>query len=375
MEINAHDLIVFHKNVKRTVGQEIYWNNTLAYNDSEIMHSIEKLINNKLLIKTNQFELSIHKLTNNDLKQVLKSNNLRTTGNKSQLIDRINQNYSTIQGLALPYIYVATEEGEKTLKDTSYLLSFDIETGVYSISIDRAYYLAKKYISQDCDDKVAEIYKFEFNRKYDNNSLNSSYYFEIDQLISHYKKHKKDFEHARKYTNIYLYLTIRDLLYNLQNANYLFYEDDGELDLNRLQTKLDFYHESIYERMLLIDRLSNEHIYKLFKEDTSEFDDLDDELSRKYINYIISLAKKEDEVSEFNTLVEILKSDYALDKEEFEDEYEYYYESNIITTHIETLSELKSNIVVEVDTRSGKINFALDDAGIDKLTNINNQNQ
>lgn len=56
-------------------------------------------------------------------------------------------------------------------------------------------------------------------------------------------------------------------------------------------------------------------------------------------------------------------------------EDEYDYESNFISTNIENLIALKSNIEVKVDIRSGKIHFALDDADTDKLTNINNQNQ
>lgn len=43
--------------------------------------------------------------------------------------------------------------------------------------------------------------------------------------------------------------------------------------------------------------------------------------------------------------------------------------------NIATLKELDSQIEVKVDIRSGKIHITLDDAGIDKLTNINNQKQ
>lgn len=51
MNINAYDLVIFHKNVDRVVGKEIFPNNTLANNDMDIMRSIEKLIKAGLLIK------------------------------------------------------------------------------------------------------------------------------------------------------------------------------------------------------------------------------------------------------------------------------------------------------------------------------------
>lgn len=62
-----------------------------------------------------------------------------------------------------------------------------------------------------------------------------------------------------------------------------------------------------------------------------------------------------------------MKSDYTLDKEEFEEEYDYY--SNFITTNISTLKELDSQIEVEIDIRNGKINLFLDEDSLELLIN------
>ncbi|HCD3476958.1 TPA: DNA-binding protein, partial [Staphylococcus aureus] len=70
--------------------------------------------------------------------------------------------------------------GEEILKKTEYLTSFIQSYG--EISLERAYYLVENYIDENCDDKVAEIYKFEFQRKYDNGEFdfNHGYNFELN---------------------------------------------------------------------------------------------------------------------------------------------------------------------------------------------------
>ncbi|HDA0828187.1 TPA: DNA-binding protein, partial [Staphylococcus aureus] len=52
MSVNARDLLVLHTNVNRLVGEEIFANKCLANNDFEIINSIKKLIEAKLLSTT-----------------------------------------------------------------------------------------------------------------------------------------------------------------------------------------------------------------------------------------------------------------------------------------------------------------------------------
>ncbi|WP_150879632.1 SAP domain-containing protein [Staphylococcus aureus] len=156
MNINAYDLIVLHKNVNRIEGREIFSNNTLANNDKDVLSSIEKLIKEDILIKTNQFEISIQKKKLTELREILKENKFKTTGTKQVLIDLIRDNFNNIANLELPYVYVATNKGEITLKDTEYLLTF-ISDG---ISLHRAYHIAENYLDEDCVDKVVRNMNF-----------------------------------------------------------------------------------------------------------------------------------------------------------------------------------------------------------------------
>lgn len=72
MSVNARDLLVLHTNVNRLVGEEIFANKCLANNDFEIINSIKKLIEAKLLSTTNDFEVSIYKKTRPELQSILK---------------------------------------------------------------------------------------------------------------------------------------------------------------------------------------------------------------------------------------------------------------------------------------------------------------
>lgn len=124
MSVNARDLLVLHTNVNRLVGGEIFANKCLANNDFEIINSIKKLIEAKLLSTTNDFEVSIYKKTRPELQSILKSFGIKTTGNKPELIKRIDDNYHIIDNLDLPYVYIPTKKGEEILKKTEYLTSF-----------------------------------------------------------------------------------------------------------------------------------------------------------------------------------------------------------------------------------------------------------
>ncbi|HCY6736856.1 TPA: SAP domain-containing protein [Staphylococcus aureus] len=370
MSVNARDLLVLHTNVNRVVGEEIFANKCLANNDVQIMNSIKKLIEAELLTTTNDFEVSIYKKTKSELQSILKSFGMKTIGNKPDLIKRIDDNYHIIDNLNLPYVYMPTKKGEEVLRSTEYLTSFIYN---YKISPERAYYVVENYIDENCNDKIAEIYKFEFQTKYDKGELNFNYGYnlELNMLIDHYKRDVKDYDNARKYSNVYLYFGLRDFLEKLM-SDYSYYDDKGNLDLDEIQDDLNRFINScvfdMYDILIYNENSSNIIMFELFKKDTQYYNDLEEQLIEKFIDYVVSYVKKE---SRSNTLLEIskiLENGYTIDKEEFkEDEYKSKY----ITTDIDYLKKLESNINVAIDSRSGEIHLILDDDSLDIL--IKNQ--
>ncbi|MCG9825248.1 SAP domain-containing protein [Staphylococcus argenteus] len=371
MSVNARDLLVLHTNVNRLVGEEIFANKCLANNDFEIINSIKKLIEAKLLTTTNDFEVSIYKKTKSELQSILKSSGMKAIGNKPDLIKRIDDNYHIIDNLNLPYVYMPTKKGEEVLRSTEYLTSFIYN---YKISPERAYYVVENYIGENCDDKVAEIYKFEFQRKYDNGEFdfNHGYNFELNMLIDHYKRDVKDYDNARKYSNIYLYFGLRDFLKKLM-SNYSYYDSKGNIDLNEIQNDLNRFINSsasdMYERLIYNKNLSNNIIFELFKKDTQDYNDLEEQLIEKFIDYIVAYVKKEGWSNTLLELSKMLENGYTIDKEEFKKEDEYL--SKYIITDIDYLKKLESKINVAIDSRSGEIHLILDDDSLDIL--IKNQ--
>lgn len=372
MSVNARDLLVLHTNVNRLVGEEIFANKCLANNDVQIMNSIKKLIEAELLTATNDFEVSIFKKTRPELQSILKSFGIKTTGNKPDLIKRIDDNFHIINNLDLPYVYIPTKKGEEILKKTEYLTSFIQSYG--EISLECAYYLVENYIDENCDDKVAEIYKFEFQRKCDNGEFdfNHGYNFELNMLIDHYKTDVKDYDNARKYSNVYLYFGLRDFLKKLM-SNYSYYDSKGNIDLNEIQNDLNRFINSsasdLYERLIYNKNLSNNIIFELFKKDTQDYSDLEEQLIEKFINYVVSYVKKEGWSNTLLELSKMLENGYTIDKEEFKKEDEYL--SRYIITDINYLKNLESKIGVAIDSRNGEIHLVLDDDSLDKL--IKNQ--
>ncbi|MBJ6308306.1 hypothetical protein JGU34_11635 [Staphylococcus aureus] len=91
---------------------------------------------------------------------------------------------------------------------------------------------------------------------------------------------------------------------------------------------------------------------------------MEEQLIEKFINYVVSYVKKEGWINTLLEISKILENRYTIDKEEFkEDEYKSKY----ITTDIDYLKKLESNINVAIDSRSGEIHLILDDDSLDVL--------
>ncbi|HGO1698663.1 TPA: DNA-binding protein, partial [Staphylococcus aureus] len=145
------------------------------------------------------------------------------------------------------------------------------------------------------------------------------------------------------------------------------------IDLNEIQNDLNRFINSsasdLYERLIYNKNLSNNIIFELFKKDTQDYSDLEEQLIEKFINYVVSYVKKEGWSNTLLELSKMLENGYTIDKEEFKKEDEYL--SRYIITDINYLKNLESKIGVAIDSRNGEIHLVLDDDSLDKL--IKNQ--
>lgn len=155
-------------------------------------------------------------------------------------------------------------------------------------------------------------------------------------------------------------------------SNYSYYDSKGNIDLNEIQNDLNRFINSsasdLYERLIYNKNLSNNIIFELFKKDTQDYSDLEEQLIEKFINYVVSYVKKEGWSNTLLELSKMLENGYTIDKEEFKKEDEYL--SRYIITDINYLKNLESKIGVAIDSRNGEIHLVLDDDSLDKLIKI-----
>ena len=72
MKLNVQDLLVLHENVNRKIGNERFNNFYLSKNNVDILSSLNKIIEEQILIKNSSLEVTLHKLTKKRFKNNFK---------------------------------------------------------------------------------------------------------------------------------------------------------------------------------------------------------------------------------------------------------------------------------------------------------------
>lgn len=139
-------------------------------------------------------------------------NNIKKTGRKDELIDRIRENRNKIGKIDLPIVYKATDKGEELIRESEYLNKF--LNNLFLLSLERAYYIMNNYLEDSVEDKIESIYKFEISKFFNSykisgsrSDLESFYILSLD-LVDYYMREKKDYVKARKCDNIILFIKL-----------------------------------------------------------------------------------------------------------------------------------------------------------------------
>lgn len=379
MDLNANDLLVFHLNVNRKVGDEISNNNYLLKNNVDIPSALKKLINKQLLILDDTLETGLSKLNNDNLKNILKAAKLQVSGNKNDLINRIINKIDYIEiikgDLELPTVYKPTDKGKRLLKETEYIPHF--QGSFNNISILRAHDIATNNMTKKDDDIITTIYKTEINRLIKTEEEEELIWIFID--LGEYYKKIKDLNNARKSYNLAYYLVNKYNLDELEDSRSFYYEFNGDLkeDIFKRDLKPYFFDEitEVYEQLIFIDRLTNDAIYNLFINDVNSYYNFDEEIFKHILDYLIAIVKKNEDQDVFSAVLNSITERYLLDKKEFEDDElnleEDIDNNNILKTNFNELINKNINIEVEIDTDSGDIFLNLDEKNIKKLLKDN----
>ncbi|RIL90099.1 DNA-binding protein, partial [Staphylococcus cohnii] len=271
MNLNVQDLLVLHENVNREVGNEKLNNFYLSKNNVDIIASLNKMIEEQILIKNSSLEITLNKLTKKDLKAILKSGELTVGGTKKDLVERILNNIKRIDDeyLELAPVYTPTDRGKKLLEETKYVIHF--EWGYNNISLPQAHEIASNYIGDTNQDKVIEIYKFEINRIYKSTPIDIKLINLYRCLSEYFKRCKNDNDSARVYYNLAYYLQIKNTLEDMRRPASSIYDAYGKFSEERFKSNLEPIHfrVEVYEQLIFIEGMSNENIYDLFIKDVS----------------------------------------------------------------------------------------------------------
>lgn len=372
MDLNANDLLVLHKVVNRSVDEGPYSSFYLSWNNVDILKSIKKLIDKKILVKDNTLEISLNKIKNTELSKLLKNTGLKVSGNKSVLIPRMIDNIDEVkasnENFELPLVYTATEKGEQLLHETRYISHFEDN----AISLPRAYEIAEIYLSSSSEDTVIDIYKFEIDRLYKLNPNDYDLRRTYEELGDYYMTHKNDNVNARSCYHLSYSIDINIIFEDLKSPIYIYYDSEGNFKDDKLKDGLSFYDiyrmGRVYNQLIFIDELSNENIHNLFVEDIDNYYPLDEGLSKNLIDYLIAIIKKENENEKlaFSKILEFIDKNDIIDKKAVEEHYNYinsldYSEDDekedevTFKISLNKLIDKNLDVEVEIDVDTGEL--------------------
>ncbi|MBF2232141.1 SAP domain-containing protein [Staphylococcus epidermidis] len=375
MNLTTDDLITLHTNINRQVGKEIFPSGLRAYGEKSILKSIQKLIEDDKLVIKKDVENSLNYFTVSQLRELLKNNNLPISGTKPKLIQRVKENFGSIQNIELPSYYDATDEGIFLISDTKYLMHFI--TSWDDISYKQAFYIAEHYIDNTCEDKILAIYDYKLSKKDNNNDLIAIY----RALCDYYLNEKKDLDNSRKYLNLIYYDHLKTLINTLDSDsiyNSYYDEEDKSLKYESIKTVVKNYIKydtfvNTYEILIIDLNYSIDELVSMFKEDISEYEnELSNELIYHFISCIVAYTLEENETESVSKLYKWLKNEYPYKHtdEDYED-YEDNYDDGFMPIDIQELMKIKEDINIHIDKYDGRIILYLKEERLDTFLNEN----
>lgn len=196
--LTGNDVLILHYIAKRSKASELnqaFWRNDY-FNDNE--KSLNKLFNNGYLEMRYDEEISLNKLKVEELKEILVSSGLKTTGRKNDLIERIieecdkkyYQKYLELER----YI---TNKGESLLSRTKFVLVTHSNNIAYPVDIYN-FYLSNQNLDElelICDFIECKV---KFDKETKEISDQSYLYHQLSQVCNIYNNQEKQLYYLLK---------------------------------------------------------------------------------------------------------------------------------------------------------------------------------
>ncbi|MEB8091891.1 SAP domain-containing protein [Mammaliicoccus lentus] len=281
-KLNVHELLVLHLNVERKVGDEIKHHGYIVEHRINVMKIIDDLINNNYIYKTNTPDFSLNYLKVVELKDILRNNKLKLSGNKAELIDRLLNSLDddSFNDLNLPFIYRATDLGNRILEETEYIEHF---YPYHSISIVDAY-----NVVQDADedvDKIEFIYNFYIHLKIESTELDSAGHY-AERLSRYFSLESPNEIKQRIYINLSIYLIGMNELFRYERLAYF---------SNNIREDYRFHFaeaKRFYEKPILVDKVNKNDLINVYLKDIKSFIEPNVFIATKFIKILFAKMEK-----------------------------------------------------------------------------------
>lgn len=250
--LTALELLVMHyvdNKSKGTVLNQNFWTDIYSTNPMKIL---KKLIDDRVIIEKTDYNLTLSKLKNPDLKEILKDNGLKVTGNKSELVNRIVENNVDLSGMYLPSIYSINDDYKEVFDETSFLIEFAYG---YDVTLDDAYQYYLSHPGKDELEILTGIYidKLQSLMKSNNERAIYSIRSVSDNIARYYFKH-------HEIDKGFYYFNLANVINTILSFNhFLQYHEYGDVNLraNIPQNDLIKYRTALSNNQFTIMQLEN----------------------------------------------------------------------------------------------------------------------
>lgn len=252
-KLTSLELLVMHyveNKSKGTVLNQNFWADIYSTNPMRIL---KKLIDDGVIIEKTDYHITLTKLKNPELKEILKDNSLKVTGNKAELVNRIIENNVDLSGMYLPAVYTVNDGYKEVFDETTFLTEF---TYGYDVTLEDAYQYYLSHPGKDKLEILTGIYIERLQSLMKSNDVNAIYSIRsINDTISRYyfKNHEID-------QGFYYFNAANVINTILSFNNYLNYHEYGDINFRPHipQNDLIKYRSALTNKQFTISQLEQD---------------------------------------------------------------------------------------------------------------------
>lgn len=323
MKLNpVHKLALFFVEDKAEEGvlNQKFWSTNYGYSKNTLINDLKKLS----LIKFGfDIDTSLNNLKVNELKEILKDNNLKQSGNKPALIERIAENASTIKFNSFPSVIILTDKGKEVKDSSNHILFF--HKNFHDFDIFTADQLSKKNPSLSSHDVILKYINTEMQKDLNDKRYSSASILSYN--LANYLGENNEVDQELKAITLGMAFAVLQELYYIDSSYYSAREEKYDSNIVSDHFGLRTKFRSLSSKHLLTDDAVKSYIYNLLEPV------IDENSYLKVVSEIVHLAINNED----------LKIDQTVKN----------YRQNIKKRSTPKIETMKNDLVKETNKNSG----------------------